>query len=411
MSFAVWWALTTLPTGFWPSLGSTGIIGSTHWFFQTSLHPLGGRPQLSLQHKSLSLRYTLLSTGWAWQITGRHFGVWFAPNLRGGLSGHYRGKIAKHPWSGQLSISRYGWVARAQWADFLWFRNTQGLQSISYNWNKTRIQAQWAPDIRSLSLQHGGLTIRRTESPYYLTDLVKFQEGRTIFEWRSTNRDGSLQRQFGIQTSRGSSRLSIQYLELSGLYQIHARLNLHHPTWGTITTGILGRQRLLRYSIPEGNSWRGSFIEWGRTAQLHLVNKGHGIGVVWDPYQKRWSAQFSARHLFRRTIRKESLTPKLSSPCWLDINYRYSGKPPNVEIELHGKSRHQVVLIPQNRQWKDHVPPGRYAVQGSAPKGWELELPKDSIILSPGIITPIWIGLRPRVTQIRWINGPGESPE
>jgi hypothetical protein len=70
-----------------------------------------------------------------------------------------------------------------------------------------------------------------------------------------------------------------------------------------------------------------------------------------------------------------------------------------------------VVLVPQNRQWKDHVPPGRYAVTGSAPKEWKLELPVDSITLTPGRNSPVWIGLKPHVTQIRWVSGPSESPE
>jgi hypothetical protein len=78
---------------------------------------------------------------------------------------------------------------------------------------------------------------------------------------------------------------------------------------------------------------------------------------------------------------------------------------------LRGARAHRVVLIPQNRQWKDHIPPGRYAVTGSAPKGWKLELPADSITLSPGSTSPMWIGLRPHMAQIRWVSGLSESSE
>jgi hypothetical protein len=196
------------------------------------------------------------------------------------------------------------------------------------------------------------------------------------------------------------------------LTQTLARINYSQTKWGTATLGYSGRQAMIRYHLPDRGSFRGSFVEWGQVAQINAVHRGRGLAVVWNPKIKQLSLQIFARHQFAPKLKSEPVPQREEiSPCWLDVTYTFAGQPPNVELQLQGTSTYRVVLIPQNRQWKDHIPPGRYAVTGSAPKGWKLELPADSITLTPSTTSPVWIGLKPHVAQIRWVSGPSESSE
>jgi hypothetical protein len=156
---------------------------------------------------------------------------------------------------------------------------------------------------------------------------------------------------------------------------------------------------------------RGSFVEWSSAVQLHLVHHGRGITATWNPQTGKTNVQIAMRHQFA-SRQKTKLLAKVEQPTsWLDINYTFAGAPPSVELQLRGVQTHRVVLIAQNRQWKDHVPPGRYAVVGNSPNGWKLELPNDSITLHPGQTSSIWVSLKPKVSNIRWATGPSESPE
>ena len=411
MSFALWWALVSLPGGIWPSFGTSGVAGPTQWWIQTPNLP-AGRPQISLQHRHWSLRYGAQAQGWAWQIQSRNLGVWWSPGRALGLSGQHRGSLYGSAWDASAAWSPKGWTARGYWKGFSAVRTYQGQYGLGYQLEATKVDVQWGAALRSFGIRHGDLEWRRSINAVGTTDLIRLRRGRSIAEWRSTNLAHHSQQQIGFRTSWGPSRFWVQVVSQGGHSQALARVSYSQTLWGTATLGYSGRQALIRYHLPDRGALRGSFIEWGPVAQVHAVHRGRGLAAVWNPQSKQLSLQLFARHQFTHQPKSDLVPqPQEAAPCWLDITYTFAGQPPNVELELRGPRAHRVVLIPQNRQWKDHVPPGRYAVTGSAPKGWKLELPTDSITLAPGTTSPVWIGLKPHLTQIRWVSGPSESLE
>lgn len=411
MSFALWWALVTLPGGIWPSFGSSGTSGSTQWWVQTPNLP-AGRPQLSLQHRHWSLRYGAQAQGWAWQIQSRNLGVWWSPGRTLGLSGQYRGNLYGSAWNASGAWSPHGWTAHGTWKGFSAVRTYQGQYGIGFQLEATKVDVQWGPAMRSLGIRHGDLEWRRSVTSVGTTDLVRLRRGTSTAEWRSTNLEHHSQQQIGFRTAWGPSRLWVQVVSQGGQSKTMARVSYSQSRWGTATLGYTAGQTMLRYHVPDRGAFRGSFVEWGAATQVHAVHKGRGIAILWNPHGKHLSMQVFARHQFAPKPQTDVLAkPEEAAPCWLDITYSFAGQPPNIELELRGPRTHRVVLIPQNRQWKDHVPPGRYAVRGTAPKGWKLELPADSITLAPGTTRPVWIGLTPHVAQIRWISGPSGLPE
>lgn len=411
MSFALWWALVTLPGGIWPSFGTSGTYASTRWWVQTPNQPLG-RPQLSVQHQQWSLRYGAHAQGWAWHVQSQHLGIWWSPGRALGLSGKSRGMLYGYAWSASGAWSPHGWTARGTWRGFSAVRTYQGQYGIGIQRDATNVDVQWGPAMRSVGIRHGDLEWRRSITSFGTTDLVRLRRGQSTAEWRSTTLAQHNQRQIGFRTAWGPSRLWVQVISQGGQSKTMARVSFSQIHWGSVTLGYAAGQTMLRYNVPDRGTFRGSFIEWGATTQIHAVHKGRGVAVTWNPYGKHLSMQLFARHQFEPRSKPDAV-PKLEevAPCWLDITYSFAGQPPNIELELRGTRAHRVVLVPQNRQWKDHVPPGRYAVRGIAPKGWRLELPTDSVTLSSGSTSQIWIGLRHHVPQIRWISGPSESSE
>jgi hypothetical protein len=97
------------------------------------------------------------------------------------------------------------------------------------------------------------------------------------------------------------------------------------------------------------------------------------------------------------------------APAWIDLNYEFSGSPPELFLELKGSEVHSIQLLAQTRQWKDHIPPGAYAVSGKAPKGWILELSSDSLRVEAGKICPLWIRLKRPEGMVRWVIASGGS--
>jgi hypothetical protein len=411
VSFALWWALVSLPGGIWPSFGTSGVYGATQWWVQTPNLP-AGRPQISVQHGHWSLRYGTQAQGWGWQLQSRYMGIWWSPDKALGLSGQYRGTYRGSQWDLGAAWSPQGWTARGHWKGLSAVRTYQKQFGLGYQLESTKVDVQWGPALRSFGIRHGDLEWRRSTSAVGITDLVRLRRGHSTAEWRSTTLEHHSQQQIGFRTCWGPNRLGIQMVANKDLTQTLARISYSQTKWGTATLGYSGRQAMIRYHLPDRGSFRGSFVEWGPVAQIHAVHRGRGLAAVWNPKSKQLSLQIFARHQFAPKHKSEPVPQREEiTPCWLDVTYTFAGQPPNVELQLHGTSTYRVVLIPQNRQWKDHVPPGRYAVTGSAPKGWKLELPADSITLAPGTTSPVWIGLKPHVTQIRWVSDPSESSE
>jgi len=411
VSFALWWALTTLPGGIWPSFGSSGTYGATQWWMQSAPAKYGGRPQVSLQRHDWSLRYGPQAQGWAWQLSRSNVGIWWIPGRTLGLTGSFRGRAVGSPWTASAAASRENWTAHASWKGYRWFRSYQGIQGFSAQRDLTRLEVQWGPQWRSIGLSHGDLSWRRSTSPLGATELVRLRRGVHSAEWRSTRMTHGTQHQLGLRTQWGKSRLWVQWLAQNGSAQTMARASYSHPDWGSGTLGFSGRQPVLRYTLPNRGALGGSFIEWSSVLQLSAAHRNQGLSVSWDPRTGQWNIQLSGRHTVRPVPRPTSVAAATTAPCWLDVSYQFSGQPPSVELTLRGRSDHRVVLVSQDRQWKDHVPPGRYAVTGTAPKGWALELPTDSLTLRAGEIAPLWIALKPHHPRVRWVSGQGESPE
>jgi hypothetical protein len=400
----------SLPGGIWPSFGTSGVSGSTQWWIQTPNLP-AGRPQLNVQHGHWSLRYGAHAQGWAWNIQSRHLGVWWSPGRTLGVSGQHRGTFRGSVWTAGAAWSPQGWTARGNWKGISAVRTYQGQYGVGFQREATKVDIQWGPVLRSVGIRHGDLEWRRSRNALGTTDLVRLNRGRSTAEWRSTVLSHRTQHQFGFRTSWGPSRFWIQVVANEGTAQTLARMSYSQPRWGTATAGYSSGQAVLRYHVPDRGAFRGSFVEWGPVAQIHAVHRGRGLAAVWNPQSKQISLQIFARHQFAPQPKSDPIPQREATPCWLDVTYTYSGEPPNVELELRGTSTHRVVLIPQNRQWKDHIPPGRYAVTGTAPKGWKLELPSDSITLASGSTSPMWVALRPHAAHIRWVTGPNESLE
>jgi len=410
MSFALWWALFALPSGLWPSLGTSGAIGATHWWLQTPQLP-GGRPQFTLQHQQNSLRYGAHPQGWAWHLQSKNLGIWWSPNRTLGVSAQTRGTWRDCAWDASAAWSPLGWTARAQTKGLSLVRSYQGQYGLGWSWDASRFEVQWGPIGRSLGIRHGDLEWRRSRTSMGTTDLLRLRHGSNLLEWRSSELQNGSQHQFGLRTGWGPSRLWVQLLVHGQHAQTLARLSFSQPEWGEFMLGFSPRQAQVRFQVPDQSPLRGSFVEWGSAATLNLTHRGRGITAIWNPYQQNLSVQIFARHEF---VPKARLEPKklLEPPvCWLDVTYSYYGQPPNVELELRGTSCQRVILIAQERQWKDHIPPGRYLVTGAAPKGWRLELPGDSLELKPNATCPIWISLVPNAAPIRWISASSAAAE
>ena len=391
-------------------MGSSGTAGAAQWWMQTPMLP-GGRPQFALQHRHTSLRYGAHAAGWSWQLQSKHLGVWWSPHRSMGLTAQFRGTQKNAAWNASGAWSPQGWTVQGQYQGITLDRSYQGQYRLGYHAESLRLDLNWGNQFRSFGLRIGDLEWRRSTSAQGTSDLLRLRRGPSVLEWRTSMLPFGTQQLWGIRTNLGPSRLWIQVINQGTRSQAVARLSYSNTSWGSAVLGYSSRQALLRYQLPDQSPLSGSYVEWASAATLNLAHRGRGFTLIWNPYRAQISLYLFARHDFSSKPKPQMVRPVESPKCWLDVTYSFTGQPPNVELEFRGPSTQRVVLLPQSRQWKDHLPPGRYAVTGTAPKGWKLELPKDSVELRAHVTQTMWVNLVPQAGAIRWISASGAAAE
>jgi hypothetical protein len=228
-------------------------------------------------------------------------------------------------------------------------------------------------------------------------------------EWRSSAGKSRVQQQFSLRTAIKGRRIGLYVADQGSGTRYAARLNIHQPNGVNWAAGWSGGQALVRWSLGGQSAFSGSSLELGNPIRARLEFRGAGISSEWSRTGTLQYVYLSSRHTWTRKPPKLPPSQREYDPAWIDLNYEFSGSPPELFLELKGSEVHRIQLLAQTRQWKDHIPPGTYAVSGKAPKGWILELSSDSLRVEAGKICPIWVRLKRPEGMVRWLSASGGS--
>ncbi len=409
MTFALWWALATLPGGLWPVLGASWQQGSSSLWFQSAPTPFGGRSQFSGSHKYWSLRYGSHSPGWGWSLSHKGRGLWLSP--QGSLGAMWSGKgcFAKQPWTAQATVHSKSWVGRGSWGPLTLQRSLPGCNLASLRWDSRQIDALWAPGMKAVGFRLEGMEWRRSWTLGQTSDLLRYRLGETSLEWRSSAGKSRVQQQFSLRTAIKGRRIGLYVADQGSGARYAARLNVHLPNGVNWAAGWSGGQALVRWSLGGQSAFSGSSLELGNPIRARLEFRGAGISSEWSRTGTLQYASLSSRHTWTRKPPKLPPSQTEYDPAWIDLNYEFSGSPPELFLELKGSEVHRIQLLAQTRQWKDHIPPGTYAVSVKAPKGWILELSTDSLRVEAGKICALWVRLKRPEGMVRWVSASGGS--
>lgn len=411
MSFALWWVLASAPGGIWPSFGASWQHQNRSLWLQSAPTPFGGRGQFAASQGPWTLRYGSHSPGWGWSATLRGRGIW--SDGRGNWAGLWTqsGKLWSKPFQVNVAGQPTGWVGSLRFGEVRIQRALPQNYLLTWNHKGLQLDGFWSRSSYALGIRHEALEWRRTTSGQSQQQMLRYRVGATAVEWRLTTGSFGSQQQFALRTQIGAHRFWLHATELRGSTQFAVRANVQAPNLGSWTAGWSPGQSMLRWSLPPSSSLHGSFVELGRPMRARVEYRGMAIQAEWNDQFRVRHVAVSARHQWNSRPRQRLEVPAEATPAWLDISYGFVGSPPVVELQAKGAdgSTHRLQLLAQSRQWKDHIPPGIYILQGSAPPGWELELPRDSLRLTAGKIAPIHVALKRPERWVRWVSGTGES--
>jgi hypothetical protein len=407
MSFALWWALSTIPGGLWPALGLSWSDSKHSLWFQSSPTRFGGRPQLAARRGDWSLVYGSQMAGWGWSLTRRGTGIWHAQNGGVGAMWSGEGQLASKPWSAKATWQRHGWVGSASWNGINLQRTLGGTQSLTWRTGNQWIEANQNGSNRSLGYHDQSVDARWLWGPELRGHVLRLHAQESSLEWRRTQTPHSIQQQLTWTLNVRDHRMWVHLSERNGSPQLNVRAWIQTPDAGGWMAGWSTGQATLRWSAPRQSPFSGSYVELGNPHRACLSYRSMRFFGEWSAQSHVFAAGISARHGFRPKEPRPADREAASAPAWIDLNVEMTGSPPALYLEFCGTRTYRVQVLPQERQWKDHVPPGTYAVRGSAPTGWDWKLPTDSVRLESGKISQVWVRLERPKGYIRWINAPG----
>ncbi len=411
MTFALWWALTTAPGGIWPVAGFSWASAEHALWLQTSPTRFGGRPQFSASHGPWALKYGSQSAGWGWSLTRKGTGIWRAQNGSFGALWTGRGHLASKPWTAQATWQPSGWVGRASWNGINLQRTLGGTQHASWNLGGHRIEVMQSGSTRSLGFHDQTLDARATWGPGTRGHLLRLRTPESSLEWRRTQSNQNVQQQLTWTLNVREHRLWLHLSERDGSPQFNLRAWIQTPRAGGWTAGWSSGLAMVRWNAPSQSPFSGTYLELGNPYRVGLCYRGVRVAAEWNAPTHRFAASIAARHQWTAKPRHTELTEHFDAPAWIDLNVELVGNPSELTLEFIGVQTYRVHVLPQARQWKDHIPPGTYAVRGTPPPGWKWVLPTDSVRLESGKITPVWVQLERPKGYVRWISAPRESAE
>lgn len=411
MTFALWWALTTAPGGLWPVVGLSWASAENALWLQSSPTRFGGRPQLSANHGPWALKYGSQSAGWGWSLTRNGTGIWRAHNGSFGALWTGNGRLASKPWTAQATWQPRGWVGRASWNGLSLQRSLGGTHLASWRIGTHRIEAVQSGSSRTLGFHDQTVDARVTWGPGMRGHVLRLRTPESSLEWRRSQSAHGIQQQLTWTLSVRDHRLWLHASERDGSPQLNLRAWVLTPRAGGWTAGWSSGQAMIRWNAPNQSAFAGTYLELGNPYRVGLSYRGVRVSAEWNQPTHGFAASIAARHHWSTRPRNAEPTRVADAPAWIDLNVELVGNPPELSLEFKGNQTYKVRVLPQARQWKDHVPPGTYAVRGTAPSGWKWVLPTDSIRLESGKITPVWVQLERPKGFVRWISASSESGE
>ena len=411
MTFALWWALTTAPGGLWPTLGFSWSTAENNLWLQSAPTRFGGRPQFSANHGPWALKYGSQSAGWGWSLTHKGIGIWRSDHGTIGALGVVRGHLRSKPWTAQATWQPNQWVGRASWNGISVQRSLGGTHSATWHNGSQWVELIQQGPSRSVGFHDGTLDARYTWGPNVRGHLIRLRTSESSLEWRRSQRVHSIQQQLTWSLTLREYRIWLHLSERNGSPQLNMRGWIQTPKAGGWTAGWSSGLAMIRWNAPNRGAFSGTYIELGNPYRVGLSYRGVRVAAEWNALNQRFAASLAARHQWTPKPIPTEVVKEIGAPAWVDLNLELVGNPPELTLEFCGTHSYRLHVLPQSRQWKDHIPPGTYAVRGTPPPGWKWVLPKDSIRLESGKISQLWVRLERPTGYVRWISAPSESGE